>query len=120
MLSSQDLAELREGALLGMPDTVEFRRPGADADPMGGTGGGVGSVLGTSPCALTTNLSSAALVGDDQRTSADGLLVLPGDLSIDVQPQDQAVVAGEVYEVQGRPERSGRWQITKRLLVARL
>lgn len=125
MLSASDLADMREVAREAMPDRVRILRPGTTEDPMGGTMSGPPQTIGEEICAFSTNLSSSALVGDVQRTSADGVFTLPGDTTLDVRPQDQAQLIGEAeagptYEVQGYLERGGRFEITKRVLVARV
>jgi hypothetical protein len=120
MLSASELQELRDAAKEAMPDRVRILRPAAGEDPMGGSSGGAPTVIGEEVCAFTTNLSSSALVGDQQRTSADGVFTLPGDTALDVRPQDQAqLIGGPLYEVQGHAERGGRFSVTKRVLVAR-
>ncbi len=121
MLSTQDIAEMRAVAKEAMPDRVRIFRPGAEEDPMGGTVPSAPVLIGEETCAFTTNVSQNALVSDQQRTSADGLLSLPGDTTLDIRPQDRAQLVGDavMYEVQGYAERAGRYVITKRVLVAR-
>jgi hypothetical protein len=120
MLTATDIAEMRAVAKEAMPDRVRIYRPSTEEDPMGGLGGGLPALIGEEDCAFSTSLSSSALVGDDQRTSADGVFTLPGDTTLDVRPQDKAqLVGGPTYEVQGYLERGGRFEITKRVLVAR-
>lgn len=112
---------MRETARGFMPDRVRILRPGTTEDPMGGATSGPLVLIGEEVCAFATNLSTSALVGDVQRTTADGVFTLPGDSTMDVRPQDRAeLVGGPTYEVQGYLERGGRFQITKRVLVSRV
>lgn len=88
---------------------------------MGGVIPGDPEDLGEEVCAVTSSVSSAALVGDDQRTSADAVFTIPGDSPLDILPSDQIqLVGGPRYEVQGYAERTGAWQIRKRVLAARV
>lgn len=122
MLSAKDLADLRALAKAWMPDRIQVIRPGDDEDPMGGGGGGPTTVVGEEQAAISSYVSQSQLVGDQQRVAADLSVTIPGDSTIDIQPQDRVKILpdGITYEVQGYPERAGRFQITKQLLVSRL
>jgi hypothetical protein len=111
---------MRAIAREGMVETLEVLRKGTEQDPMGGTAPGEPVVVDTSVCSFSTRASSASLVGDAQRNSADGLVKVPGDETLDVRPEDQVRIAGQVYEVQGHLTRSGTYTITKQMLVARV
>ncbi len=102
MLSASDVADMRAVAREAMPDRVRILRPGTTEDPMGGSIVGTPTLIGEEDCAFTTSLSASALVGDQQRTSADGVFTLPGDTLLDIKPQDQAqLIGGQLYELQG-------------------
>lgn len=120
MFSDSDLQELRDAARLAMPSTARLLRSEETTDPLGNTIPGEAVEVGSSICAITTNLSQSALVGDQGRTTADAVVILPGDTALAPLPTDQLEVDGQVYELQGWADKSGRWGITRRVLVSRL
>jgi hypothetical protein len=122
MLSGDDLKDMRDAANLAMPDQLELLRDmSSGEDEMGGRSEPDWQVVGTSICALSSTISQSALVGPEQRTTSDAVVTIPGDSPLEPEPDDRIqVVGGHEYEVQGYAERSGRFQITKRMLVARI
>lgn len=121
MFEPSDIAELRDTAKMAMPSTVELFRPAESPYPGGGTDRSGNPVsMGTSECAVRTNVSSTALIGDSQRTESDAVIVLPGDTPLDIRPTDRMQVDGVMYEVQGFADREDPWIITRRVLVSRV
>lgn len=122
MFSGEDLQDMREAAELAMPDQLELLRdmsPGEDE--MGGRSAPDWQVVATEICSVSSTISQSALVGPEQRTSSDAVVTIPGTSTLDPLPQDRVrIVGSHTYEVQGFAERSGRFAITKRMLVARV